>query len=91
MSGFITPPPLPLPLYILGLTAVSTTKQFVLQPFSQGNGNFNGFIFTLHLCLFILSYQSFSYVCHPQAAAGKLFYKIIQKQEECHKNGAWGF
>ena len=29
--------PPPLPLYIRGLNAVSTTKQFVLQPFSQGN------------------------------------------------------
>ena len=39
----------PLPLYIRGLNAVSTTKQFVLQPFSPGNEYFNGFIFTLRL------------------------------------------
>ena len=41
----------PLPLYIRGLNVVSTTKQFVLQPFSQGYEYFNGFIFTLRLFL----------------------------------------
>ena len=33
---------------------------------------------------FMLRYPSFSYACHSQPAAGKQFYKIIQKQEECH-------
>ena len=43
--------PLPPPPPLRRLNAASTTKQFVLQPFSQGNEYFNCFIFTLGLCL----------------------------------------